>query len=100
MPQEDRKTFESEGFLLQINSEHLLYAEKSEVLFDFRNIARVRIYRGKPEGKVYKITYRVKGQLSSFQLDGFGESDMQRIATLLRARASEFSIPIADPGAP
>lgn len=100
MPQEDHNTFESDEFLLQIHSDQFLYAEKSEVLFDFRNIARVRIHRRKPDGKVNKITYRVKGQLSSFQIDGFGEANMERIVALLKARAREFSIPMADPGAP
>ena len=100
MSTENRNTFESEEFLIQVNSEHLLYAEKSEVRFDFRNIARVRIHRKKPDAMVCKITYRVKGQLTSFQIDGFADSDMQSIAALLKARATEFSIPIMDPGAP
>ena len=99
MSTENRNTFESEEFLIQVNSEHLLYAEKSEVRFDFRSIARVRIHRKKPDARVYKITYRVKGQLTSFQIDGFADSDMQSIAALLKARATEFSIPITDPGA-
>ena len=99
MPKRDENTFESEEFLLQIHSDHLLYAEKSDVLFDFRKIARVRVHRKKPDGKVDKITYRVKGQLDSFQIDGFGDSRMERIAALLKERASEFSIPMADPGA-
>src|SRR5215510_718056 len=99
MSTENRNTFESEEFLIQVNSEHLLYAEKSEVRFDFRNIAKVRIHRKKPDAKVYKITYRMKGQFTSFQIDGFADSDMQSIAALLKARANEFSIPIADPGA-
>lgn len=100
MPREDDNTFESEEFLLQIHSDHLLYAEKSNVLFDFREIARVRIHRKKPDGQVDKITYRLKGQLTSFQIDGFGDSKMERIAALLKERASVFSIPLADPGAP
>lgn len=100
MQPEAPNTFESEEFLLQIRGDHLLYADKSEVVFDFRNIAKVRIYRTKPDGKVGKITYRVKGQLTSFQIDGFCEAGMERIAALLKARASEFSIPIADPDAP
>src|ERR1043166_2311835 len=100
MSTENRNTFESKEFLIQVNSEHFLYAEKSEVRFDFRNMARVRIYRKKPDAKVYKITYRVKGQLTSFQIDGFTDSDMQSIAALLKARATEFSIPITDPDAP
>ena len=100
MPTENRNTFESEEFLVQVNTDHLLYAEKSEVLFDFRNIAKIRIHRKNPDGKVYKITYRVKGQLTSFQIDGFADSDMQSIAALLKARASEFAISITDPGVP
>ena len=99
MSAENRTTFESEEFLIQVNNEHLIYAEKSEVRFDFRNIARVGIHRRKPDGKVSKITYRMKGQLTSFQIDGFADSDMQSIAALLKARATEFSIPITDPGA-
>lgn len=96
MPQEDHNTFESGEFFLQIHSDYLLYAEKSDVLFDFRKIAGVRIHRKKPDGKINKITYRVKGQSSSFQIDGFGDSNMERIVALLKARASEFSIPIDD----
>jgi len=100
MPSEARNTFESEEFLVQVNTDYLLYAEKSEVRFDFRNIARIRIHRKKPDGRVYKITYRLKRQFSSFQIDGFTDSDMQSIAALLKARASEFSIPIMDAGVP
>jgi len=99
MPTKDHNTFESDEFLVQINADRLFYAEKSEVLFDFRNIAKVRIHRRKGDGKVYKITYRVKGQLTSFQIDGFADSDMQSIAALLKARASDFSISIVDTGA-
>jgi hypothetical protein len=100
MPTKNNNTFESEEFLVQINPDHLLYAEKSEVLFDFRNIANVRIHRRKGDGKVSKITYRVKGQLTPFHIDGFADSDMQSIAALLKARASDFSISITDPGTP
>jgi hypothetical protein len=99
MPQDDHNLFESEEFLLQIYREHFIYAEKPEVRFDFRNIARVRIYRRKPERKVSKITYRVRGQFSSFQIDGFGDSEMDQIAAILKKRAEEFSIPITDPDA-
>ncbi len=99
MTTQSSNTFESKEFLVQVNSEHLLYAEKLEVRFDFPNIARIRIHRKKADAKVHKITYRVKGQLTSFQIDGFADSDMQGIAALLKARASEFSIPITDPGA-
>ncbi len=97
MSTEIRHTFESEEFLIQVNSEHLLYAEKSEVRFDFRNIAGVRIHRKKPHDNVDKIAFRMKGQLTSFQIDGLADSDMQSIAALLRTRATEFSIPITDP---
>jgi hypothetical protein len=100
MASENRNMFESEEFLVQINADRLLYAEKSEVVFDFRNIAKMRIHRKKADAKVYKITYRVKGQLLPFQIDGFADSDMQSIAALLKARASEFSISITDPSGP
>ncbi len=92
MAQSEIQEFESEGFLLQVHSGHIIYAEKSRVRFDFRNIARVRIYRAKPDGEVSKITERVKGELGSFQIDGFGDSDMERIAASFEARAKEFSI--------
>ena len=95
----DQTHFESEEFLLQFGDNYLIYAEKSEVRFDFRSIARVRICRRKPERKVSKITYRVKGQISSFQIDGFGDLQMEQIAALVKKRAGEFSIPIHDPDA-
>lgn len=99
MTDKNRNNFESEEFLLRIDPDHFLYAEKSEVLFDFGTIARLRIHRRKTDGKVCKITYRVKGQLTSFQIDGFTDADMQRIAAQLTARARSRSVPITDPGA-
>ena len=80
--------------MLQIGSRHLLYAEKTKVLFDFQNITKLRIYRQSLGGKVSKITYRVKGQFGAFQIDGFGEKEMEQIADLLTARAKEHSIPL------
>ena len=96
MLHEDHQLFESDEFLLQIGSRHLLYAEKSEVLFDIQNITKLRIHRQGPSGKVSKITYRVKGQLGAFQIDGFGEPAMEQIANLMKARAKEHSIPLVD----
>ncbi len=96
MLHEDYKMFESEGFLLQIGSRDLLYAEKCEVRFNFKNITKLRIYRQSPGGKISKIIYRIKGQLSAFQIDGFGEAEMEEIANLLKARAMEHSIPISE----
>lgn len=93
---EGYQTFESEEFLLQIGSRHLLYAEKSEVCFDFSKITKLRIYREGPGGKVSRITYRVKGQLGAFQIDGFGEVEMEQIASLLKARAKEHSVPVSE----
>ena len=99
MPKDEPNLFESEEFLLQFHREHFIYAEKPEVRFDFRGIAKVRIHRRKPERTVSKITYRVRGQLTSFQIDGFGDSEMEQIAAILKKRAEEFSIPITDPDA-
>jgi len=96
MLQEDYQKFESEEFLLQIGSQHLLYAEKSEVLFEFQNITKLQIHRQSPGGKVSKITYRLKGQFTSFQIDGFGDDEMEQIANLLKARAKELSIPLSE----
>jgi hypothetical protein len=97
MALDDNNLFESEGFILHIHRDHLIYAEKPEVRFDFRNIAKVRIYRRKPDRRISRITYRVKGQIGSFQIDGFSDSEMEQIAALLKNRAAEFSIPITDP---
>jgi hypothetical protein len=92
MIHENEKRFESEEFLLQISNDHLLYAEKDDVRFDFRNIAKLRIYRQKRRGTISKITYRMKGKLGAFQIDGFGDVEMEQIASLLKARAMEYSI--------
>jgi len=40
----------------------------------------------------------MKGQLSAFQIDGFTESEMEEIASLLQSRAREYSIDFADTG--
>ncbi|MBK6900050.1 MAG: hypothetical protein IPH09_12540 [bacterium] len=98
MPTGNHNTFESDEFLLRIDCDHLLYAEKSEVCFDFRNIARLRIHRRNADGGISRITYRVRGELTSFQIDGFTDAEMQSIASLLKARATAFSIPVTDPG--
>ena len=95
---ENQKTFESEEFLLQICNDHLLYAEKDYVRFDFRNIAKLRIYRQKRSGKVSKVTYRMRGQISSFQIEGFGHAGMEQITSLLRIRATEYSIDYSETG--
>ena len=49
MPHSDQNLFESKDFLLQIFREHFIYAIKPEVRFDFRKIAKVRIYRRKSD---------------------------------------------------
>ena len=84
--------------MVQICDNHVFYAEKDNVRFDFRNITRLKVYRQKKSGKVSKITYRMKGQLSSFQIDGFTESEMEEIAGLLKMRAREHSIEFVDAG--
>lgn len=96
MPNHTHNRFESDAYLVQVASDHLFYAEKTEVIFDFRSIARLRIHRRKSDGKVTKITYRVKGQLVPFQIDGFSDPDMERMAAMLKIRAEEFSIPVSD----
>jgi len=50
------------------------------------------------QGKVSEITYRAKGQLGSFQIDGFGEVEMEQIANLLKARAMEYLIDYSESG--
>ena len=99
MLHEDEKRFESKEFLLQICDDHLLYAEKDYARFDFRNIAKLRIHRQKRSRKISKITYRMKGQFSAFQIDGFGEVEMEQIASLLKTRAMEYSIDYSESGA-
>ena len=34
-----------------------------------------------------------------FQIDGFADTDMETMATLLKARAKNFSISVSDPNA-
>ena len=98
MPCPNQKLFESGEYLVQICDDHILYAEKDNVRFDFKKIARLKVYRQKKSGKVSKITYRMKGQMSSFQIDGFTESEMDEIAGLLKNRAREHSIEFVDAG--
>jgi len=98
MPCPNQRLFESGEYLVQICDDHIFYAEKDNVLFDFRNITRLKVSRQKKSGKVSKITYRMKGQLSSFQIDGFTESEMEEIAGLLKSRAREHSIEFLDAG--
>jgi hypothetical protein len=91
------KLFESEEYLVQICDDHVFYAEKDYVRFDFKNIANLKVFRNKA-GNVHKITYRMKGQLSAFQIDGFDEAAMEEIASLLKERAREFSIGFVERG--
>jgi len=98
MPWPNQKLFESGEYLVQICDDHVFYAEKDNVLFDFRNITRLKVYRQKKSGKVSKITYRMKGQMSSFQIDGFTESEMDEIAGLLKDQAREHSMVFVDTG--
>ena len=91
MPCPKRKLFESEEYLVQICDDHIFYAENDNVRFDFKNITSLKVFRNKA-GNVHKITYRMKGQLCAFQIDGFDEASMGEIARLLKERAREFSI--------
>ena len=88
--------FESDEFLVQVCGDHMIYAEKAEVRFDFRNIRKIRIVRDRIKGTVSKITYRVKGHLGAFQIDGFAEAQMEELAGLLGVRSKEFSIELVD----
>ena len=97
MPCPNQKLFESDEYLIQICNDHICYAEKDDVRFDFKQITRLKVYRQKVGGKITKITYRMKGQLSAFQIDGFGDAGMEEIASLLKSRAKEFSIDFVDP---
>jgi len=98
MPCPNHKLFESEEFLIQICDDHIFYAEKDDVRFDFKNITRLKVFRLKNGGKISKITYRMKGQLGAFQIDGFTESEMEEITSLLKNRAREYSIKFVDAG--
>ena len=97
MPHPNQTLFESEEYLVQIDDAYLFYAEKAEVHFDFNKITKLKVFRGKA-GKVSKITYRIKGQLGAFQIDGFEDAEMEEIASLLNDRAREFSIDFVDTG--
>jgi hypothetical protein len=98
MPCPNQGLFESDEFLVQICDNHIFYAERNEVCFDFKNMTRFKVYRTKDGRKVSRITYRMKGQLDSFQIDGFKEAEMEEMARLLKARAREFSIAFAETG--
>ena len=97
MPCAKQKLFESEEYLVQICDDHIFYAEKDNVRFDFKNLTSLKVFRNKA-GNVQKITYRMKGQLSAFQIDGFDKASMEEIARLLKERAREFSIEFAERG--
>jgi preprotein translocase subunit SecD len=90
------QVLESDEFLVQVCGDHIIYAEKAKVRFDFKNIRKIRIVRDRSKGAVSKITYRVKDQLGAFQIDGFSEAEMEELAGLLRARSKEFSIKLAE----
>jgi len=98
MPCPNQKLFESDEFLIQICDDHIFYAERDEVCFDFKKVSRLKIYRLKDSGEISKITYRMKGQLNSFQIDGFENAEMEEIARLLKERAREFSIEFVEKG--
>jgi hypothetical protein len=88
--------FESEEYLIQICDDHLFYAEKDDVRFDFKKITKLKVFRRKTGGQISRITYRMKGQLGAFQIDGFGEAEMEEIASMLKDRAREFAIDFVD----
>ena len=92
----NQKLFESEEYLIQICKDHIFYAEKEDVRFDFKKITRLKVFRLKNGGKITKITYRMKGELGAFQIDGFVDAEMEEIASLLKSRAREFSIKFVD----
>ena len=98
MPCPNQKLFESAEYLIQVCDDHIFYAEKDNVRFDFKQITRLKVFRQKAGGKVSKITYRMKGQLGAFQIDGFGDAEMEEIASLLKNRAREFSVEFEDAG--
>ena len=98
MPCPNQKLFESGEYLVQICDDHIFYAEKDNVRFDFKEITRLKVFRLKNSGKISKITYRMKGQLSAFQIDRFTESEMEQIAGLLKNRAREYSVEFVDAG--
>ena len=98
MPCPKQKLFESGEYLVQICDDHIFYAEKDNVRFDFKEITRLKVFRLKNSGKISKITYRTKGQLSAFQINGFTESEMEEIASLLKNRARECLIEFVDAG--
>jgi len=57
------KVFESDEFLVRVCGDHMIYAEKAEVRFEFRNIRKIRIVRDRAKGTVSETICRVKGQL-------------------------------------
>lgn len=98
MPCPNQKLFESGEYLVQICDDHIFYAEKDNVRFDFKNITRLKVFRLKNGGKISKITYRMKGQLGAFQIDDFADAEMEEMASLLKNRAREYSIKFVDEG--
>ena len=98
MPCLNQKLFESKEYLVQVCNDHIFYAEKDNVCFNFKNITKVKVFRNKTDGRIAKITYRMKGQLGAFQIDGFGDAEMEEIAGLLKSRARESSIDFMDRG--
>ena len=98
MPCPNQKLFESEEYLVQICDDHIFYAEKDNVRFDFKKITKLKVHRQQAGSKITRITYRMKGQMSAFQIDGFGDAEMEEIARLLSSRANEFSVEFEDTG--
>lgn len=96
-PKEDRLlAFETDEFLVQINKDNILYAEKPKVLFNFKDITKITCVRNKTSGKLAAITFKMKGQLFSFQIDGFKGSDMEEMADLLISRGKRFDIKVVE----
>jgi len=50
MPCPNQKLFESDEFLVLICDDHIFYAERDEVCFDFKKVSRLKIYRSKDSG--------------------------------------------------
>jgi hypothetical protein len=88
--------FETDEFLVQINRDNILYAEKLKVLFNFKDITRITCVRNKTTGKMSAITFKMRGQLFSFQIDGFKGTDMEEMANLLISRGKRFNIKLVE----
>jgi hypothetical protein len=88
--------FETDEFLVQINNDNFLYAENPRIRFNFKDITRITCVRNKKTGKMSAITFKVKGQLLSFQIDGFNDADMEEMANLLISRGKRFNVKLVE----